>query len=146
MKTRKNTMTDRPTDPLGFHIAMMEELEARGLTDDLREWVNEACHKWCATDVELAALKLTRTMSVGQPVWIDGQPGIIIAISEKRVTIEYFYLTRKGTATKLKQKDPRGVCKVITPKGFETWRDRMRELQVDHAAALTWAAANGVDQ
>ncbi len=140
-------MTDRPTDPLGFELAMLDLLAEHGIkTAPMREWVNEACRKWRQTDMELAAIKLTRTMSVGQPVWIDGQPGIIIAIGEKRVTIEYFYPTRKGTATKLKQKDPRGVCKVITPKGFETWRDRMRELQVDHAAALTWAASNGVDQ
>lgn len=143
-------MTDRPTDPLGFELAMIEQLDVltRNGIDmvGMREWVNEACRKWRQTDMELAAIKLTRTMSVGQPVWIDGQPGIIIAISEKRVTIEYFYPTRKGTATKLKQKDPRNVRKVVTPMGMEGWRDRMRELQVDHAAALTWAAANGVDQ
>lgn len=138
-------MTDRPTDPLGFELAMIRDLEANQcwhLIDPLKD----ACRKWLQTDMELTALKLTRTMSVGQPVWNDGQPGIIIAMGEKRVTIEYFYPTRKGTATKLKQKDPRNIRKVVTPKGMEAWREKMRELRVDHAAALTWAVANGVDQ
>ncbi len=141
-------MTDRPTDPLGFELALLDELEQYGIkTADLREWVNEACRKWRETDMELAAMKLVRSMSIGQPIWWEGHPGMVIATSKTRVTIEFFFPTKDGTGNIVKQKSPRSIRTVNTPQQIETWRERMRELRIDHAAALVWAAAeNGVER